>query len=327
VIRTFILRLFPLCILLLGILSLLSYVSDKGLKGNADHEYGGWNDIYNARANSDLLIMGSSRATYHFSTPILDSTLGFSSYNLGMMGWEFRMQYARLKIYLQHNRKPRYIVESLDGITLCDRPDLGASAEQFIPYLSDTLIRNACKGYEGSYTFPDYYIPYYKYTHRLSDAFIGYKRFVSTYITKRPYLDCIKGYYPQDIGWDGSFDKFEQTTPLHSYAIRPDPKTVHDFEEFLGFCSLNGIRLIFVYSPEYYKVLPYYSNHDSIMGLYRQYADRYHIPFLDFSGHPLSQEKQYFFGSQHLNRGGAEIFSRILADTLKKIIPEYYANL
>jgi hypothetical protein len=222
---------------------------------------------------------------------------------------------------LQHNRKPACIVQSLDDNTLDTRKDLFAY-EQFTPYLSDTLVRNACKGYRGEFNCLDYYFPYFKYTHNPNASFIGLSRFFSSFLSQRhSYTTLVdKGYHGAENLWDHSFDRFVSTNALHSVTLSTDPKTVQDFKEYLAFCAQNNIKVIFVYSPEYFEAFPYYRNMDSIMTMYKNFAGQYHIPLLDYRDDPLCGQKKYFFNSQHLNKTGAEIFSRELAGSLKNFI-------
>ncbi len=42
--------------------------------------------------------------------------------------------------------------------------------------------------------------------------------------------------------------------------------------------------------------------------------------FLDFTTQPICSDKTMFYNSLHLNQRGSEIFSAILADSLKKIL-------
>ena len=119
----------------------LGNIVDKGLRKSKYSFYAVWNDIYGGKVNSDMIFMGNSRTYVMLSPKIFDSVLGFNTYNLGMNGWGFGMEYTRFKIYLQHNPKPKYILQNVDIGVLGDRPDLYEYA-QFLPYLNDTLLIN-----------------------------------------------------------------------------------------------------------------------------------------------------------------------------------------
>ena len=97
-------------IILFFIVTGLEKAADAGLKKTKYSEYCVWNDI-NSSVNADLLIQGSSRAWCQVSPKILDSIMKINSYNLGMSGYNFDMEYCRFKVYLEHNVVPKYIVQ------------------------------------------------------------------------------------------------------------------------------------------------------------------------------------------------------------------------
>jgi hypothetical protein len=63
-----------------------------------------WKDIYDGKINSDCVIYGSSRAWRHISPQIIKDSLLVSSYNLGVDGLNFPIQYLRHKELLKYNK-------------------------------------------------------------------------------------------------------------------------------------------------------------------------------------------------------------------------------
>jgi lysophospholipase L1-like esterase len=53
------------------------------------------------------------------------------------------------------------------------------------------------------------------------------------------------------------------------------------------------------------------------MALYRKYADDYQIPFFDYSNDSLCLNKELFYNTTHLNKKGADLFSKKLASDLR----------
>ena len=45
-------------------------------------------------------------------------------------------------------------------------------------------------------------------------------------------------------------------------------------------------------------------------------AQKYEFKFYDFSDSYLSKDKKYFYNSEHLNKGGSELFSKEVAKIL-----------
>jgi lysophospholipase L1-like esterase len=56
------------------------------------------------------------------------------------------------------------------------------------------------------------------------------------------------------------------------------------------------------------------------MDTLKSIATRFSIPYLDYSPDSLMYHKELFYNTTHLNKKGAEIFTRQLAADLKNLI-------
>jgi hypothetical protein len=309
-------------ILVLGLLLLISfyvlaYMVDTGLRQSRHEALASWNDLYNAKINADLLIMGSSRAAFHISPQILDTTLSLNSYNLGLSAWHFDMQYARFRMYLQHNRKPKYIVHNVDVYGFSKRADV-VDAEQFLPYIQDTILQKTIRGHKGEFDIYQQKIPLLKYKNQQKIAFEGIFTFFnlnSLYDTTTKY----KGYRGNDYTWNQDFERFKKRFPKGAkYTFSKELK--QQFYEYLAFCKKENIKVFLVYAPEYYEVQTYYKNKQELITLCEESALKYGCYFLDYSKNPICYNQQYFYNSQHLNKKGAELFSGVLAKNIKNTL-------
>ena len=59
-----------------------------------------------------------------------------------------------------------------------------------------------------------------------------------------------------------------------------------------------------------------------IMALFQSIAEQFKIPLWDYSDSILSQQRNFFNNSEHLNAGGAEIFSKDLSQRLIEEFPQ-----
>jgi len=146
------------------------FISRNLKKSNsfAEGEYPVWNDVIDGKVNSDLVIYGSSRAWVHIDPAMISDSFKISAYNLGIDGHSFTLQYLRHSMLLQHNKKPKIILYSLDLFTFRKRDDL-YNLEQFLPYmLYNKQIRDATIGFKG-FNLWDYEIPLVRY-YGLTDA-------------------------------------------------------------------------------------------------------------------------------------------------------------
>ena len=79
-------------------------ISNQLKKSNsyARGEYSVWNDLFEGKIDSEIVIYGSSRAWVHINPELLENSFGRSSYNLGIDGHNFRLQYLRHKTLLKY---------------------------------------------------------------------------------------------------------------------------------------------------------------------------------------------------------------------------------
>ena len=297
---------------------LLGYFFDvfisKNLKNSnrfAEKEYPTWNAIYEGKVNSDLLIFGSSRAWIHIDPTMISDSLGISSYNLGIDGHNFWLQDLRYRELLKHNKRPKFIICSLDYFTLKKNKEL-YNSEQFLPYmLRNKDIKNSTISYEGFSTI-DYEIPllrYYGNYNAVETALRFSLGRLSNPITR------VKGYQGRDEVWNSDFDNAKAS--IKRLEVTLDKPTLVLFENFLKECKSNNIKLIFVYTPEYIEGQKFVSNREQIFGLYKKFSEEYQIPFYDFSNDSISYQKKHFYNASHLNKLGSQLFTKKLIDTLK----------
>ncbi len=316
-ILSFIKKLILMMFLVILSMYCLAFVVDHGLRKSRNEYYATWNDLFNGNIKADLLILGSSRAEFHISPKIMDSTLHLDSYNLGLSAWHFDMQYARFKLYLAHNPKPKYIIQNVDVYGFSKRADV-VSREQFLPYINETILQETTRGHKGEFDIYQQYIPLYKYKNQQALAWEGICNFVNQtalYDTTTKY----KGYRGNDYEWNKDFERFKKRYPKGArYSFNKE--ILKQFNEFLAFCEKENIKVVLLYAPEYYEVQPLYKNKNQMMKMCEEASKRFHCYFLDYSKDTLCYQKKYFYNSQHLNKKGAEIFSKKLALDMKTLL-------
>ncbi|MCE7995962.1 MAG: hypothetical protein HEP71_28540 [Roseivirga sp.] len=293
----------------------LDLVITKGLKKTRYEEFAEWNAILNGEVEADMVIMGGSRAFVHFSPEILDSSLQLNAYNLGMDGYLFPMQQARFDAYLEQNDKPRYVLQSVSMSTLSRRNGL-YSREQFLPYLDNEKVLMATKAYEGLSWF-DYNVPLLRYRKQWDLITIGATE--SLGVRHISGNEKHKGYVGRSRSWDGTFEKFVENSP-EGIVADVEEEVVMAFESYLKRCKENDIQVILVYTPEFEGIQRYFVNRAEVMGIYQRLATKFDLEFLDYSADPMCSDQTFFYNSQHMNKSGAEKFSRKLAGDLKEIV-------
>ncbi|MBC7747130.1 MAG: hypothetical protein H7Z76_00880 [Methylotenera sp.] len=277
-------------------------------------EYAGevevWNDIYDGKINADVLVYGSSRAWKHINSQLLEDSLGMSTYNLGMDGQLFWLEYLRHKIYLQYNHAPKLILLSLDIHSL-ERNEELYNKNQFLPYmLWNKDIYQFTSPYKG-FTWVDYNIPLVRYL-------FNQKATIHTIIsTAKPNQEKTrnKGYKGVDLPWDVKLEIANKRKGLYNAYV--DSAALKLLEQFVTECATKKIELILVYAPEYIESQKFFSHKNDVMATYTSLAQKHHLRFLNYLSHTLCSHKDLFFNNTHLNKKGSDLFSEKLAADLK----------
>jgi len=315
--RKFVLRIILFCLVPLVLLIPLSMIVDKGLQKSRHFYFSEWNDLYAGRIQADMLFMGSSRAWVHFSPQIFDSAYHLNSYNLGLDGTTVDMQLERFHIYLRHNRKPRYIIQEVGLHTAILRQKELPQYAQLLPYLSDTAIWRIYKKQYENASLAERYFPLFKYNNQLPLIKEGILSFLGRGTAATKY----KGYRGQLLSWDSSFSNFVRDNP-RGYALSIDSTAIDIFKDYLKWCKEQDVKIILVYAPSYYEAGRYITNLSDIKNLISDIAAEYDVPYLDYTENYLDSNKRYFYNSQHLNKEGAEIFSRMVVRDIAPYIKE-----
>lgn len=309
----FIIKLALLAIVLFMTLFIIDFVATEGLKKNTSNIYVVWNKIYDGKIDSDLIINGSSIAEVQISPKILDSTLTISSYNLGMSGYSFLMQKARYDVFLEHNKRPDIIIQIVGDGTFDKKAGL-FQLDQFLPYLDDPIITNITQKYEGI-NFSDYNIPFFKYSGKFKTVTKGVASFCNVeFLTSNKY----KGYASNDFKWDSRFDDFKKKNPKGK-KINISDSIVNLFESYINTETQKGTEMFIVFTPTFTELEKYMVNRGEIIKLYKSIAEKHNVTFLDYSNSDLSLKKELFYNANHLNKKGAELFTRKLSLDIKAL--------
>ena len=277
-----------------------SYLAKQNSLSIANGEYSVWNDIYNGEINAEIAVYGSSRAWVQFNTPMLIDLSSTNSYNFGLDGHNFPIQYLRHLEYLKHNKPPKNIILSVDFLTLQKRKDL-YNYSQFLPYmLWNSEIYNYTKDYEG-FSKIDYKIPLVRY--------IGeFNTLLKAFLPNKDKESRIQGYAGRKNQWNDDFLKAQNKTKEKFYKI--DSTSISLFNNFLKSCKKSKIRVILVYAPVYYEGFNFIENHQEIVDYFKSTAKKNQLSFLDYTKDSISYDKSLFNNATHLNSDGANRFTK-----------------
>ena len=288
-------------------------ISNQLKKSNsyARGEYSVWNDLFEGKIDSEIVIYGSSRAWVHINPELLENSFGRSSYNLGIDGHNFRLQYLRHKTLLKYNIPPKYIILSFDIWSLQKSVEL-YNSDQFLPYmLNNKDIIDYTSSYIG-FSSLEYDLPLIRYFGNRNAAIQSIKN-STFFFQSKPKRK--KGFQGMERSW--SSDLSNAKTKMDFYEAKLDLAYVELFDKFLDECKQKEIKVILVYTPEYIEGQIFVKNRKEVFELYQEFSEKYKLTFLDYSNDKICKQKEYFYNSSHLNKKGADIFTKKLINDLK----------
>jgi len=307
--RKFVIFILPIVVLLYPLDCLLSFYLKQSHKSAGEFEV--WNDIYSGAAACNLAIYGSSRAWVQIDSQILLDSLDLVTYNFGMDGQNFHLQYLRHLEFLSNNYKPNHILLSVDMSSLVKKQDL-YNLDQFLPYmLWNKNIELYTSKYNG-FNYYDYHIPLIRYsgTHK------SYKE-IFAIIANNNNSEKLRrnGFHGMDIEWDNKNENAKNRASFNEKKI--DNELILLLELFIVDCLEKGINLTLVYAPEYIEGQSFTSNRNEIINVYNDITSKYNLNFYNYSNDSICLDKSLFYNYTHLNAEGASLFSQKLAHDIK----------
>lgn len=302
------------CILVvLLILFSADYMVTQGLRSTEYQKMSKINAVFQGAIEEGVIIMGGSDAGQHFSPSILDSILNKKSYNLGLAGHNFFLQHALFNSYLEkkNNEYPDLIIQTVNINSLSKRKDLYAY-QTFLPYLKNESIWKYVEKYEGVDIF-DHLIPFVRYSGELELLKVG----TSEFFGFKSYKNKLqKGYKALDLPWsDAALSNYKTEYPR---KVEPSHEILKLFDSYLSNAKNEGSNVILVLSPFYKEAKEVNVNWNEITAIYKSLADKYGFIYLDYSDHPICNQKTNFYDYAHLNLAHSLEFSKIVGEDIAK---------
>lgn len=298
--RKYLCKILLFSIILLPILTAADYCFSALIRRSNYRPVESWESIVEGNIQADVVALGSSRVWVQIDPQILDSILCVNSYNLGIDGSPINRQVQKYEIYRNRNAKPKLIIQNIDAWSLSYR--IGYEKEQFYPYFWDKSMRNQFFRTEP-FSVLEKVIPFYRY-HGLNPIM---------FLHNQPKT-LHKGYQGQTAKWNG-----EAYMQQEFIKFNVSDTTLCMFNSYLNQTKKDGIQVVFVYAPLYSGATRKIINLDEMYQTYKDIADKYEIPILDYSDLWICNDTTYFYNAMHLNKSGAEIYTDSLANDIKRL--------
>lgn len=262
------------------------FISRSFLKSNLfEGELNTWDEIYNGNETYDLVIYGSSRSYVHINPIILDENLNINSYNFGFNGQNISLQKVRHDEFLKKKHLPNNVIINLDIISLLDSDIY--NPEQFIPLLFYNynfyeLVKNDLK-----LNLLDVYIPLIRY------RLFKYKNVDMFTELYRIYFYSNYSSYSRNKGYKGQNYKYTDSKLINE-KIEISENRKEELIAIINDFNKSGINIILINSPEYISQINSQNNRNEIIDLYKSIANKYDIPFIDYSNDSINHKKELF---------------------------------
>ena len=122
----------------------------------------------------------------------------------------------------------------------------------------------------------------------------------------------INGFSPNNEEWNINEEQFLKNNLGGLYNSIQD-EGIQLVKEIITLCKRYSIILIFVNTPEYYKILPLQINRNNIISIYKNISETNEIRYMDYTENEITKNKNYFYNFTHLNSNGAKRFSEMFS--------------
>jgi hypothetical protein len=262
---------------------------------------------------ADVLIFGASRANHHYYPGAFEKALHMSCYNAGRDGSAIFYHYAILQGVLKRYSPKMAILDFSNRGFIKDQESYDRISS-LLPYYKKhpemRCIIDLKSPYE-KYKLLSKIYPYNSLLFTIAVGNAGFNR-------GREYNNDEHGYVPLTETWKGGIIT---DTGFAKYEL--DSTKIRIFESFVRDCVNANVQLYIILSPYFIK----YKFEDRSVVIAKEIAQKYNIPFYDFSQDTVFLNvAELFTDESHLNGGGAKIFSNKIVDRIIRDQPRTPMN-
>lgn len=247
--------------------------------------------------HEDILIFGSSRAQHHYVSDSISKITGCSVYNCGAGGQGLLFSLIQISNTLDRYVPKRIILDVSPNI-LTDQNSYQKLKILDPYYSSDTLIRKYLNN-----------LPFERLKN-ISKIY-PYNSLLYEIVTGNFIIRTNKshGYIP--IYGQINTNSLLLADSLENSNISPYPQFDY-LKEIIDLCKSNEVDLFIIISPIYKRTF----SDIMLIKEVNKIAQNRNVHFLDFSNSSLVLDYKCFKDNIHLNSHGANIFSKIIANSI-----------
>ena len=254
--------------------------------------------------NSDIIILGSSRAKHHYIPSVLEDSLNMTCYNCSEEGNGIMLANARFHAIVNRH-KPKVVIYEITPAF--DYQKVGDET-RFLRYLKPYYNNESVKKVVDKFIKPTTQISLMSQMYQNNSSLLAYA------LDNISIRSSEKGYIPLS----GIMTKVPKAGDKEDFEI--DMVKLALLEEIANECKFEKIQLIFSISPIYT------CSDDTEYQPATELAARIGIPVLNFLNLYGDNKMHLFQDNNHLNNDGALMYSNFFAHELKEKIKTYETN-
>jgi hypothetical protein len=242
-------------------------------------------------SKKDILILGGSNGLVSFDNKILEDRLNADVYNLSEDDTNLKLHLLQLKYLISHSVKPKVIILALGSM----ENGLSRNSLRYLPYFSTNKeLSLAYKEFQSTEYYSFKIFPIFKWAKYNNDLL--YPTLFSTLYKKN---------YRHRFDENGDYEYPVLLSKIESSHedVKLD-STNPDLKQFMNLCESNGIRLVTVNTPYYDKKINWDMSQNDVLN----YSEVYKL------------RDDLFYDASHLNKVGKIEFSKLIADSLSKML-------
>lgn len=248
----------------------------------------------------DVLVFGSSRAIHHYDPRILEDTLGISCYNCGKDGNGILTMYPIL-VNVTNRYTPKVIIyEVTPSFDLINEHNNDKYLNISRPFYGDERIVELFSEIDNMSKY------------KMLSSLYKYNGWLMSMVNDniRPSSLDIKGYRPGD-----GIINYEPTMDTQEFNTEYDSLKMLYLQKFVDLCREKEIDLVFAISPQFMQ------DNDGVLSPLFELASRNNVPVLNhYCDSNFVRTKEYFSDRTHLNRQGAEAYTKVISDEIEDIL-------
>lgn len=271
-----------------GIGALLREIHHRCNRGTIGHT----NEVFHT-IQPEILVIGSSRASHHYVSELIEQQLSESCFNAGADGTEIEYHAA---VYFNNVERytPRILILDINEFRFTIQGGNQGKLKMLAPYLGNNQRLKEIFFESDPWARIKILSAIYPYNSDLADLLAG-----------GGITTLVKGYSALHGVMDNSG---APEIDSRMQDIKPDEKKLAILESVLRDACQRGIQVVLVQSPRYII-----SDDNSIVQCIQALANQYGAAFFNDINHPLIfDQAQYFKDPAHLNHEGAMAYTRVI---------------